>query len=492
MPRIRTYEEQVGLTAPESRSNVSVENAGLRGKSLANLGGAIQGLGETLYKADTKDDVSNTTLGLSKINNKYNDRILELTQSGELNGKEAIEKLSQDYQNDVNQIAGNLKTADGQRFFEEHSASLGYDILRTAKHASAQVAGKLAVERITTTMDLDGNTLMKNPAAYDGTLLRAIGGIEAEIKGGSLPRVDGEELKRKIAEQYAQSAILGYANSDPDMALAAMSQKKFDFLKPDDRQGLITQIRAYKSAKKADIVNAAALQEIARKKAAESWGQDALMALENHQLTGKEILHAPALHWEEKKQWLNLLDKSVSKQFSTDKAVVNALTQKILLPPEDTSGQRIVNRQQLIQYIGNGATIADVNKLTKLMDSTPEGIRMNSQRKLFFDAAKAQIIRTSLFDKTAIGHDKLAQLTDVALKAEEAAIKAGKDPASIYDINSKDSLWSQIPKYKTTTQDMLNSGFNTATPQGAEPHALEEEKIKPGEDFDVYLKRRGF
>lgn len=492
MPKIVTYEQQVGM--PENRvisSGASPEIAGAEGSAIAGMGQQIGNFGEALQRHDENQDINDTHMALSKLRNDYTTRIQAETQTGNID----TEKLHQDYEDDVNKITGNMQTRKGQEFLSVHSAQLGSDLIHAASVSQAQVAGKLAVEQWNNSLNLNGNTLQSSPSSFDGTLRDSISAIEAQVQNGSLSRVMAEELKRKTGEQLSEAAVHGWANINADQAKKVLDSGTFDkYMDNTKKESLYGTIRAYKNAEITEQERVLKLQKEAKEKTSEKWQNDALTKMNDNSLSPKQILESP-MTASQKHQWLGWQKQHINEQFSTDKQVVNNLQQRILLPDTDTSGQRIVNQQQLMQYLGKGATIEDVKKLTKFIDETPQGKELASQRKIFFDAAKKQIIKTDMFSHTSAGHENLAKLTDAALKAEEQAVKDGKNPGSVYDSGSKDSMWNQMDRFKMTADDFRNQAmgqFTKDTPGKVQvPGGPQNLKRLPGEKPADYLKRTG-
>lgn len=492
MPKIVTYEQQVGM--PENRvisSGASPEIAGAEGNAIAGMGQQIGNFGEAMQKHDENQDITGTHAALSQLRNDYTRRIQAETQSGTID----TEKLHQDYQDSVNKITGNMQTSKGQDYLAAHSARLGSDLLHTASVSQAQVAGKLAVEQWNNSLNLNGNTLQSSPSSFDGTLRDSVSAIEAQIQSGALPRTTGEELKRKTGEQLAEAAVHGWANTSPDQAKKILDSGTFDhYLDNTKKESLYGTIRAYKNAEITEQERVIKLQKEAKEKKSEKWQNDALKRWMDHTLTPKEILESP-MESKQKEHWVEKYKQGIKEQFSTDKAVENNIVQRILLPETDTSGQRIVNQDQIMQYVGKGITIETADKLTARIDKTPQGKELSAQRKIFFDAAKKQIIKTDMFSHTSAGHENLAKLTDAALRAEEQAIKEGKNPGSVYNSGSKDSMWSQIDRFKMTDEDFKNQAmgpFTKDTPGKAQvPGGPQDSKIRPGESSMDFLRRIG-
>ncbi len=490
MPKIITYEQQVGIPTAEVRSSASPETAGMVGEAVSGFGKSVGSFGEAMQKHDENQDINDTHAALSQLRNDYTRRIQTETQAGTIDA----EKLHQDYEDSVNKITGNMQTHKGQEYLSQHSAMLGSDLIHTASVSQAQVAGKLAVEQWNNSLNLNGNTLQSSPSSFDGTLRDSISAIEAQVQNGSLSRVQAEELKRKTGEQLSDAAVHGWANINADQAKKILDSGTFDkYMDNTKKESLYGTIRAYKNAEITEQERVLKVQKEYKEKQSEKWQNDAISKLSDNSLDPKAILESP-MTAAQKHQWLGWQRQHVNEQFSTDKAVVNNIQQRILLPDTDTTGQRIVNQNQVMQYLGKGLTIDDVQKLTKFIDNTPQGKDLSAQRKLFFDAAKAQIIKTDPFSRTSAGHENLARLTDAASKAEEQAVKDGKNPSSVYDQNSKDNMWNQIPKYKMSMEEFQKNAmgqYTKDTPQKVDVPGLSDNKRKPGESLPDYKKRMG-
>ena len=487
MPKIITYEQQVGATAPEVQSSVSTQTAGIEGQSIQQLGGAVQGFGEVLHQNEVKKDTLHSHVSVSQLRNKFELRKQAELQQGTLD----TEKLINDYNTELNEVVGSLQTQDGKDYLTQAGSSLESDLIRSSAAAQAQLAGKMAAKQIITSSEFNVSTIRSNPAEFDNIMRDSLAFIEAQVANGSLYREDAEEFKRVTTNQYAESAVEGYASIAPDYAKKLLDDGKFDkFLPSGKKEQLYGTVRAYKSAAETEKLRVAKLEADAKDKISQEWQDKNYNDLATGNLPMQKILESP-MSPEQKQKWQGWGRDAIERKFSTNKAVFNDLAQRIMLPPDDKSGQRITNQYEIMNYLGKGVDFNDVGELKKLLVQTPEGNILNEQRNRFFADAKG-IVTKNPFTGEQVGNNKLADLTKLVLTMEQQMVKDGKNPNLIYDRDYKDNVWKFVNQYRTSPDDILNESLNMNNEDDSiDGKDVEEDKIREGEDDVSFLKRMG-
>lgn len=482
MPKIRTYEQQVGLTAPEVRSNVSTETSGLVGKSLMSIGESVTDFGETVEKYKVKQDIVKTGGKLSNLKAFYNQRIQEDSQKGVIDAQ----KIYDEYLEEAGKLTAETKR--GQDFLSEQSSSLGTDIVKSASIAQSTIAGKLAVEEWNNTINVNSNTLQSSPAEFDSVIRSTVDTLEADVQNGTLDRTEAEKRKRLTGEQYAQSAVRGWSQISAETAENLLNQGVYDkYLNPDQKAALFSTIKTYKNAEETEKLRLQKIEEDRQVKVSEAWEQDNLDNLNNKTLTTKQILQSP-LKANRKIQYLNMLKTNLKETIKTDPTVKNDLIRKVLLPEDDP--KKITSAAQLYNYVGKGLTITDVKQISSFMDSTPDGIRMKSNRKLLMQQAENTLAKkdplTGMPDPQ--GAYNLSLYTNALMDAEQKVVKEGKDPSVIYDPTSKDYFGNQIFKFQSTPQERFQRQIKfieLSSPGGTQG------STKPKESAEDLIKRLG-
>jgi hypothetical protein len=484
MPKIRTYEQQVGIPNAELRSSASPETASLPGQAMANLGGQVADFAQVMHQNEVRDDIGSSQEKLAEIRNKYSQRVMVETQRGNID----TEKLYNDYNEEINSVSGEFKTNKGKEYFTKQSLSLGSQLIKSAAISQSQVKGKLAVEQWHNSMNLNANTLTKSPADFESVLSSSIDAINANVENGSMAATEAEKLKRLSGETFAASAVTGWASISADTAKDLLDQGQYDkYLDPTKKQELYKSIKAYKRGEETDSIRVRRLEKEKLEKVSEAWQQDNLDNLNDKTITSKQILESP-MKSEKKIQWLNMLKKNLSETLKTDPAVKNNAIQRVLLPDGDP--QKVDNISELYEFVGKGLTITDIKQISSFMDSTPEGKALKDSRKMLTDAAKAQILKTDPFSRTTIGHQNLSKFSNDLLDRETQLKKEGKDVKELYNPNSKEYFGHQINKYKLQAADIVGS-FNAQFDTSISSPELQSTKRKPGESINDYLKRTG-
>lgn len=483
MPQIKGYDRQVGTPANIQKSDISTQTAGMQDEALARVGQSVEQLGEKVYKWDTRKDVHDIHLRDAELRAKYEQRIIQETQAGTIDSQ----KILEDFKKESSDFTP--RTGAGQDYLDEQMSSLETSITKSSAMAQAKVAGELSAAQWSQTMSTNADTIRHSPSTVWDSLKSSYAAIDADVSLGTMSPADGMKLKEQVGDVYANASLTGFAESGfggPQKAQNLLESGAFDqYLSEKARKSITSTLRTYKNAEEKERKRIERLNEDAQAKATESWKQDNLQGLVDHTLSVKDIMNSP-MKAEQKRTWINAL--AVDKK-QTDPLVYSDIAQRIMLPENDPN--RITSQDQIMNFVGKGIQVKDVDELTKFIDETPQGRALSAQRKTFMDAAKAQItsINQYSFNKTN-GYFKYAQLISYVQQKEQEMVKAGKNPAEIYNVNSKESIWREMNKFVPTGEDLLNEGsFNTTTED--DTPVDNDSKRKQGESASDYLKRTG-
>lgn len=502
MPRIRTYDQQVGLANDSQQAPVNPQAAGMLGQGIARVGEAVAGLGETLHRNDVTKDVTNSYEKLSQIRSEYTQRIQKATQDGTITQDHNLEKFQQDYQESLNKITGSTTTMEGSKYLERHGAILGSDLLRTAAISQAHISGQQAAEKEHNGISLDANSIQLDPSSFHSVLEGRELSIEERVKNGNLDSVTAEKMKREAGEIYAHSAIIGLASNNPEQAEAELKSGAFkDYLKPEQSTGLFSQIRAFKENKIAKIKQADELQKIAQKKESEDWLIKNNKSLDDGSFNIDSLYNSPL----DFKQRESVRSAFMSKIDKTD--FHNPISYKEVLDKIRSGG--IKSQSDLYDQVGKGISSSDVQGLTNFMmfhsigsnsNSNPSQIQADPQaqskvqpRNMLLKQMESAIIKQDPMHPEQVNAEymKFNEATNSLMEEENKLKSAGKDPSTLYDPNSNDYFLKKVQQFSPTADDIRNSFVQKSQPVEAvkDTHAGPGKfrQIKQGEDPMQYL-----
>ena len=481
MPRIRTYEQQT------SSPNVTVQpgDAGQGGQAigqgLEKLGGSLMSVSDAIEKAETQQDISAINRSLSDIRARSAMSIQEGVRSGGVN----VQGIHDGLQEEFNTLLGNIRTARGRQYFDEHSESLKSGVLSDAITSQAVLTGKLVVENLAVSFNNNANTLQASPGNFQSILTESINGIEEMVQSGALDRLEAEKQKRIVASRYAESTIIGTAKISADAAEKELNSGKYDmYLDGDSKKGLQSTINAYKSAEETDRNRSEKLLKDAEKKRSEAWENDNLGRIYDKSISAKEILESP-MTADTKKEWMRMLNHEIKESTKTDPAVYADVTRRILLPKEDP--QAISSLRELYGFVGKGLMPKDLSGLSRLLDNTEDGSRYKSNRKSLFDQADVMLMKRNPLTGVPDPQGPYAKSLFInALRdREEEFRKAGKDISELYNPNSKDYFGHEIFRFVAPAKEQFERSMRF---EGFKNPTVKETR-QEGESAADYLKR---
>ncbi len=245
MPRIISYDsQQVNAPNAELQPRI-VRNVTAVSEAQGQFAQGVVDLSEAVYKSEVQDDVQNTSDAVSKLNNQYTTRLQTELDAGTLDSQ----KFMEDYQNDANKFSDKISTNKGSDFYNRQIHQLGDQLTRQSSMAQAQYKGKVAVQTFNDNLNLNGNTLQKNPASFDSTLKISFESLDAQVVDGTIPAMEAQKLKTMTGKELSKNAMRGWINLSPQAARKALGSGTYDqYLDSDDRNTIETHIDALEKA----------------------------------------------------------------------------------------------------------------------------------------------------------------------------------------------------------------------------------------------------
>ncbi len=452
MPRINDY------NAPEiSDQGGSLENTssltapGEIGRSISNFGQTISGLGDIAYQRASQEEVSDLNAKFAEARSDWSQKIDEQIRNGTVDPT----KTKEDFQNYINKMDDGIQTREGRNFFERQGARLGGQVVKSAAHGKAVVAGEKAVQDYTTALNLNSNQLSQHPEDFEDVLGSSTEAVDAQIQSGVIDQKKGLKLKEETGRELAKSAIRGWAKLDPDKADEVLNKGVYDkYLDGEDKQSMTGFVNQQRVAKDIEQRRAQTAQEKAMKLKSEAWQQSALPDLAKGSLETQKILDSP-MDANEKIRWLKLQEEAAKDSAKTDPRVKNDITRRILLPDDDP--QKITGIADMAPFVGKGLSVTDTEQLNGFIQKLPEDQNMKDNRKRLMDLASAKLVKKDpmLGISDPDGEYNMSQF-QVALQNAEADMRKDKKPLKdLYDPNSKDYFGNKIGKYQSSPEEIL-------------------------------------
>ena len=497
MPRIEDYNTQVGAQGPVGGLDPRVEAAGAIGRAVSSLGAQVNSSEDLLYRRKEQQETSDTYAFISDQREQYNQKIQQGLQDGSLN----VDKIKSDFQDTVNDYSQNISTGGGQNYLQRQAARLQGTITQKAITGQAQQDGIIAVQNLTRAMNSNANTLGNDPTQLQDVVDASREHTQSQVDAGTIKPGQAEKLNNAFEEEYAKSAILGFAQRDPKDAKARLDNGDFDQyfgMDPETKRKMYSEVNRVGFAKEIDNKRSDQAEEDERQAKAEAWKQDNASKIFGGQMSAQEVYNQKdLLSWADQKEVMGLIKAGSKEEYKSDPKVFNDLTRRLYL--QDGDPQKITDMTQLAPFIGNGIAPHEAFSLTSQIAKTPEARAAQANRKAFFDYAKDQIVRkdsmTGMADPQ--GQASLARLmVDVQAKESDYR-KQNLSPADLYNPTSKDSLYNTVFQYKRTPQQQLADISNTqrgvapTLPSVNAQGVLLPQKNQPAQQTNTFARNPG-
>lgn len=472
MPTIKEYGQEVQAANPAlDISARPIQEAGQLGRAVQRFGAVVSDVGEAVYKRQAQEEQDNAQVDAAANRAEMSADIDSQIKSGNVSVEGTLERYSQK----VDTQSDNYQTRAGRRMFNRQAEINRAMIFRTASDAQSHLAGenaKLAQQDI---LRHDTLTVENNPTAYAEVVHARIDAIDQQVLDGNLNSTTATQLKTLHGKELAQAAVRGWAKNiedngnGPEIADAMLNGTKendhkgaFDeVLDSDSKSQLNHMINAYKSAREVDANRVDRLEKKAQEKKADAWRVANFGRLENNELTAKEVVIAvqnKILSPQEGEHQLSMIDRNVKQSSKTDHALLNDLTSRIYLSPDDPN--KIDSVRQIDEWAAKGLlTITDRNRLAKAIDTTDEGKNLKSNKKVLIDYMKSQLVKTdkSLGIQDPEGEKNFASAFQNLQALEDQYRQENKPVSSLYDPLSKDSFYNRALAFKKSPREIIRS-----------------------------------
>lgn len=502
MPQIKTYESQ-----RETAGAVQVQNAGSSGSDLLahskrQFGEALGNIGGAVVKAAEQSELSDLHAQMSEAHAQYTQEFHKRLQDGTLN----TEEFMQDFSDYTDQIAENVGTRAGQNYFEQAQAQLSSHFLESAAAGQAELAGVKAKQNFIQASNSAASALLNDPSSFDLTLQMQNQAVDNAVSTGGLPANLSDKLKNEGATDLAKSAVRGWIKLNPELAKGQLNEGKWDkYVDGDLKYQLLGQADQEIRGREVEGQRLKRQEADALAAAQTATQNDFLTKMTDNSLSPKDILNSnlDPFGSGSKEQFLQLLKiqaKEATEKIKTDPSTFITLWDKIHLP--DTDPNRMVDENQLNQYLGRGLTVSDISTLRGEIQGkkTVDGGIEAELKKGVTEIAKGMLTKSNPLTgiRDPSGDEQYQKFMTNFLNTYNAEKQKGKTAQQLLNPDSPDYLGRSIRQYtrsnKQIMSDLVRASRNTtpvAEGTTAPSPAPSVAPRQPGESASEYLKRIG-
>lgn len=519
MPVIREYgDAKTSAPGPIQRREYTADMlGGAEGRALEQLGQSVQGVGEIVAKRLDQENTSDITTKMTKANADLAIKLQQTIRTADPGDKTVFENYQKEVDDTLGKLGEEARTSGARQFYQEASARIKSQLSQTAANGQAELAGAKAVQDYTETSNNLQTATLADPTSYGLQLQMHNAAIENLVANGSLPREVALKLKTKGDAEIAQGAIRGWAQLDADYAEKKLKSGEFDkFLDQDHKHQLFGEIREAKRAKEIDAERQDRIREKELKRQQTKTQNDFLNAMNEGQLTAKDILNSnlDPTGSGSKEQFLNMLKKmnDPEEKLKTDAGTMISLYDRIHLPDGDP--KKLTDENELNQYFGRGLSFADLNRLRDEMQGTQTeaGKQEAEMKRQVIEIAKGKLTKSNPLTglRDPVGDEQLAKWQASFLDEYKQRRAKGESARDLLDPSSSTYIGKNITQYVRSQKQIIRDLTKRAPPansltattpniQGAEAaqaptryQAPKKEALPrlPNESPADYLKRK--
>ncbi len=509
MGQIKQYLNRSEVTGAIDPRRADPDAFGALGKGVAELGGAISGVGDMLNKREEQQELSDLHAKMSETHAQFTNEWQETLRTADPGDTTIAQKFNEKFTQRMDELGEGLGTRGGRLYFQKASADLKGHFLTSAMAGQAELAGVKAKIDFTKAVQSQSSSLMNDPSSFDMVLKMQGEGVDNLVNSGLLPRAKAEELKLSGQQELAKSAVRGWAKLNPEEAKAQLNGGKWDnYFDGDVKKQLLGEADQEIRGKEIEAERARAEQRRALEEKRKALQNDFLVKMNDGKLSAKEILNSnlDAFGSGSKEQFLQMMKvKNEDRALKTDGEVYSNLFNRIHAPDNDPKKIKDVN--ELNKFVGNGITFSSLNQLRDEFEgkNTPEGQLVATMRKELTDAAGAKFMKKGAFGvRDPKGVDLQLQFHEFIAVKEREQRKAGKPLMDLYRADSPDYIGNALnsPQFQRSPIDVARdraaqmrsslkkSPDDSGSPVGEPAKKTVSERL-PGETAVQWKKRVG-
>lgn len=365
MPQIKEYQAQVN---PQENMPTRIVRAGEfdgPGQGLSDLGQGIENYQNTEKEIDQRNEVSTMATGMAQARSELTVSLAQQAETATPGDPNFAQRFNEQVDKYIGKMGEGLTTPGAQRAYARESANLKADLSQAAGMFAVKSAGVKAVNDYQNQVDFNRNTLLADPAQFQGVLKSTEDALADQHGSYALIPADKRaQLERTTKEALAKSAVEGLIRQNPKYALAQLNSGSWDqYLGPDNKNTLLNNIATAMTAQEVQASRADRLNEKAKEQAAQASLDASISRLvaDPKSVNASDIANDPHMKPTQKLEMLGKLREGFfDAPPHAPTAAMADVMRRVHLP--DGAPGKIVDEDQLISMLGgpNGLSPADL------------------------------------------------------------------------------------------------------------------------------------
>lgn len=443
MPRLPQYSATIGGARGSAsiggRPASAADTGGLVGSALQDLGQTGVRAGDRLLTFMEEEDQRKVMVAQAELRAKYAKRLDEAANTGE-----DLDKIREEFENDQAGIYDGLRTTKGRSTADLYSAN-GSQIFEAR-------ANNIQVTRSVNQARVDGNKFLNSTGAIlstnPGYLPQAEQDVDAFVS--TLSNVPPEK-RRALADELKQNlnvaAAMTNARNDPEGTKRAVEGGAY-FMSPAQRQSVINRADTEIRARRANEEYERAQQDRVKRDLDDRARDEHFKNLFDGTLNLQAVAADDRLRPQTREHLIQLAKSWVRQQqqpVRSDQTVLRDLWLDIHAPEGDP--RKIYNADKIFEAVNAGKiSPSDANQLNSLVANQKDPNNRSIGSKL--SSALSTFGRALSQDPNFIGQPAMVAEIQMDYQARvldkvEELRGAGKNPADVFNPNSKDYVGSQ-------------------------------------------------
>lgn len=261
MPRIPIYESQVSPTAQIPFTPASAANGD---GGLVALGAGLAQLGQNVYRRQYEQDDADSVEATAKLRTALAERRQQAAIDGTAADPEWVAKEREWAEEQIAQVAGNLRTADGKKRASARGALALHQETEQALLVQAKTVAALQKNKLQAAEDLALRAIQADPASR----AVAVENFLADLEGPAYSRLPAD-MKEEYTRQFRYKAAREFLNGTEMKFGAAAALEELDSVRDEMpaeqfaalRDHFTTRVKAEK-AKNKEVEQLAAFRRI--------------------------------------------------------------------------------------------------------------------------------------------------------------------------------------------------------------------------------------
>lgn len=459
MPQIKEYGTRVETSGPVQTRRLSGNDfGGSAGKIYQAAGEAVEQTTDTIYKSIENRESTDANIAIANTHAELTGKLNKQLKDGTIDS----EKFMNEYDEKMGQLSGNFTTRGAKEYFNKSNAQLRNNFLVSSVSAQSEVAGIKTMVGFQESQTKLSSGIMNDPSSYKTALDVQTAFLDQKVADGSLPFKDAEKLKLQTKTELAKSAVRGWAQLNPEDAMAQLKQGLWDdAVDGDVKKQLMGEAQMAISARETEALRRDAEAKKAKELSDKNTQNQFLSKMYKGELSTDDIIKSN-LEFDNKKEMLSLLriQTEEGSKIKMDAAVFTDLYQRANLPDGDPNRPTY---KEIQSKMGKGLTLENVNNLLKELDGdgTPEGETRRSLKKTLMETARAKLVKKNgFYGEDPDGLVRLAAFQAEFDQAYQAQKAAGKRDIDLFNPASPDYMGKMINNFVPSGQQIFDARFS--------------------------------